>query len=50
MHDKGMHIGRILSEVFGDFCVVEVVHLVDHADGGVDDGEGAEGASAFAKT
>ena len=40
----------VKSEVFGDVSVVEVVHLVHHADGGVDDGEGAEGTSALAET
>lgn len=39
-----------LSEIFGDAGVVEVVHLVHHTDGGVDDGESAEGTSAFTKT
>ena len=39
-----------MSEVFGDVSVVEVVHLVHHADGGVDDGEGTKSAGAFAET
>ena len=37
------------SEIFGDVCVVEVVHFVHHAHCAVDDGEGAEGASALAE-
>ena len=39
-----------MSEVFGDVGVVEVVHLVHHADGGIDNGESAESTSTFAKT
>ena len=40
----------MVLEVLGNIGVLEVVHLVHHADGGVDDGEGAEGTSALAET
>ena len=37
------------SEVLRDLGVVEVVHLVHHANGRIDDGEGAKGSRALAK-
>ena len=40
---------QIKSEIFGDFGVGEVIHLIDHAHGGVDDGIGAEGSRPFTK-
>jgi len=41
---------QIKSEIFGDFGVGEVVHFIDHTDGRVDDGIGAERARPFAET
>ena len=37
-------------EIFGNLCILEVIHLVHHADGGVDDREGTESASSFTQT
>ena len=37
-----------LLEVFGDLCLLEIIHLVHHTDGGVDEGIGAEGTCPLA--
>ena len=41
--------GRRL-EVLCDLGVVEIVHLVHHANGRIDDGEGAKGSRALSET
>ena len=47
--DRVTYLLLSVLEILGNLGIVEVVHLVHHADGRVDNGEGAEGSSALAK-
>ena len=49
MYSMGWNMKQERSEVLRDLGVVEVVHLVHHANGRIDDGEGAKGSRALAK-
>jgi len=48
-YSMGWNMKQERSEVLRDLGVVEVVHLVHHANGRIDDGEGAKGSRALAK-
>ena len=46
--NKDGHHTFYLLEVFGDLRIVEVVHLVHHTDGRIDDRESTEGTCSLA--